>query len=1317
MLNRLPFERRLRRHNKTETATLNSLMSLKTRLYLLYILRSALCAAAVLAAAGAGAQPYCRVRTFTIADGLAANNVSEFSQSADGIMWVSTWNGLCSYDGYGFSKFRDTPGTGQVLTSNRIKLMRPNSQGDIWLSLYDGSTYLFDRSTYSYIPIDKHLRKAVPGGFRTRNIVTLGNGSAWLLGNGSINFHIDEAKVKRGGGITLVDTRRMRHKGHIRKVMADSKGREWLFIGDGVTLYGSGTTLDYPFEYMCEAGGQLYFASRGGTFARYSERSPGHVAEIRLDGVSGAISSIIHAGNGVIAIATDKGVAMYDTRTGRSWTVRTAPTGRPETIRAVFADSRHRIWTFTDAPGVSLIGADGHGVTRLGTPPPGLYGTSSRQPVMHEDGNHTVWLVPTDGTFSYYDEDTRTLVPYSLNSHSGMRMPVRNIVKYAGDRQGNLWLTGDHNLTLVSFKFHRFKFALSLPGDDTRSVMPDGRGNVWTGSVGGHLAVHPAGGGAPEYVRPDGTLSLAPAEFSASGIYALHCRSNGQMWIGTKGDGLYVLTPAKGRYAVRHFVHSEADRRSISHDNVYDIMEEPGGRMWVATYGGGLNIADDDGRGGLRFTNRRSGLSPFRRAGFDKVRKLTMTAQGVIAASTTGGLVTFSARQASPGKIRYYYSTYMRGDTAALLAPDVLNAYACRHSGKLYVTTMGGGFQCADADKLLRDGIRFDGVKGLNPDYGMVLSMVEDRDGGLWLVRENNLNRLDCRSGRIEVYGPNDWDDDTEFTEAEPATSLDGGEIMLGVTGGYMRFNPDRMEKSAYRPAIVFNGIRFQGEQRITPLPENGAVTIPPDKRAATVYFSALDYSDNRLIRYAYRIKELDSQWSYTGTEHSAPLGHIPPGRYTLEVRSTNSDGVWTENNRELHIHVMPTFWESGWAWVIYTAAAMAAVFALLYVWRLRQKAILERHIKERQLDFFTGISHQLRTPLTLIGGPVDSVLADEPLSAKARTYLEFVRKNARRMLDLVDKSLDLEKLTTLNSEMEGQIPPDVTPADDAQPAASETTTGGNSDGAEGTKMLVVEDNDELRQFLAGTLEAEYAVTAARNGKEGLELAKSIQPDFIITDIMMPVMDGMEMVRRIKADAQICHIPIIVLSARTAMSYRIEGLNEGVDDYITKPFSVSYLKSRVANIIRQRRRLQQLWLDKLKENAGGNTVIDTGAPGMEEADKDFADRLLKFIDAHAGDAGLKIDGMARALAVSRTVLYGKVKTLSGMSPVDFVRHVRIMKAEKMVAGTDMTLSEIAYAVGFTDPKYFSRTFKQKTGLTPSEYRKSHSKGGDGGAPA
>ena len=1275
------------------------------------LLRAAMSAVAVWSAVAALAQPYCRVRTFTIADGLAANNVAEFCQSADGIVWVATWNGLCCYDGYGFSKFRDAPGASSVLSSNRIKLIRPNSQGDIWLSLYDGTSYLFDRNSCSYIGMDGALRKVWPHRFTTRNIISLGNGSAWLLGNGHVNFHIDEAKAKAGGGITLVDTRRLRHKGHIRKVVADSRGREWMFVGGGVVLYGGGLTLDYPFEYMCEAGGQVYFASREGLFARYAPKSPGHVEKIPLAGGVGAISRLEHVGGGLVAIATDKGVAMYDTRTGRSRMIEIAPSGRPVAVRAIFADSRRRVWAFTDEPGVSLVGAGGSGVTYLVSARPGLHGTSARKPVMHEDGNGVVWIVPRGGTFSYFDEATQRLVPYDLNGHFGMRLPVRSIVKYAGDKQGNLWLTGDHNLTLVSFKFHRFRFAPSVPGDDTRSVMVDGGGDVWTGTVSGHLTVRPAGGGPLRYVGSDGRVGTKPVVFSPNGVYALHRRRGGEVWVGTKGAGVYVLRPAGGRYAVSHFTHSDADPASLSNDNIYDFMEEPGGRLWVATYGGGLNIAVDDGHGGVRFVNSRSGLSPFRRGGFDKVRKLAITPQGVVIVSTTGGLVTFSAKAQSPGKIKYYYSTHVRGDTTSLSAPDVLNAYACKRSGKVYVTTMGGGFQHADGGALLRDGVRFSSVKGLEPDEGMVLSMAEDRTGNLWLVREGSLNVLDARSGAIEVYGPNDWDDDIEFTEAEPATSAGGGEIVVGVAGGYVSFRPETLQKSAYKPAIVFSGVRFQGEQHVTLFLGGGTLVIPPDKRGVTVYFSALDYSDNRQIRYAYRIKELDDQWSYTGAEHSAPLGHIPPGRYTLEVRSTNSDGVWTANTRELEIRVLPTFWESGWAWLIYIVAASCAAFALLYVWRLRQNARLERRMKERQLSFFTDISHQLRTPLTLIGGPVGQVLDEEPLSPKARTYLEFVKKNARRMLELVDKALDLNKLRGLNSEMETDLPPDVRPADDgavtpAVPAGTATQGGG-----EGTRMLVVEDNDELRYFLTTTLSADYAVTEARNGLEGLEKAKAVQPDFIITDIMMPVMDGMEMVRRIKADASICHIPIIVLSARTAMNYRIEGLNEGVDDYITKPFSMDYLKSRVANIISQRRRLQQSWLDKLKEGTDGNLVVTADAPSMTAADKQFADALLAFIDEHISDQDLKIDDLAKAMAVSRTVLYGKVKTLSGMSPVDFVRHVRMVKAEKMVADTGMTLSEIAYAVGFTDPKYFSRTFKQKTGVTPSEYRRRHAKKG------
>ena len=245
-------------------------------------------------------------------------------------------------------------------------------------------------------------------------------------------------------------------------------------------------------------------------------------------------------------------------------------------------------------------------------------------------------------------------------------------------------------------------------------------------------------------------------------------------------------------------------------------------------------------------------------------------------------------------------------------------------------------------------------------------------------MRESSLDKLYQKTGQYEIYGSNDWEEDIGFTEAQPYVSSRGGEIFLGVIGGYLSFRPGQIKKSRYKPMIVFSGVQFQGEQQITPILGKTVLEIPAGERNAIVYFSALDYDGNRLIRYAYRIKELDSEWSYTGMSHSASLSHIPAGKYTLVVTSTNSDGVWTDNARELKIYVHPTFWETGWAMLLYVLVGLSVIFSLFYVWRLRSNVAMEKRLKERQLRFFTGISHQLRTPLTLIDGPVGQVLSED---------------------------------------------------------------------------------------------------------------------------------------------------------------------------------------------------------------------------------------------------------------------------------------------------------------------------------------------------
>lgn len=1252
-------------------------------------------------------QPYCKVRTFTIDDGLPANNISEFSLSPDGMMWVSTWNGLCNYDGYIFSRFSERFGAGQVLTSNRLKFIRPNSCGDIWCSTYDGKAYLFDCTTCRYIDLSDLVRPFYKHNFYVRNILSMGNGFAWVLGNGNINLRIDERTVKERRGITVVDTRKTVYDGPIRKVMTDDSGREWIFAASSVNLYGTRVHISYMFEYMCQLGHTVYFASRKGLFGSYS----GRLRLLRLPSDVTAINGMCRFGKG-LALATNIGVVVFSPSDLSSRVVSVQHPSQPSSeVKSLFTDSRGRLWAFASGPGVSLISSYGSDVRWLQAEAGGWMGTTSSSPVFHEDNNHTVWVVPTDGVFSYYDEARRCLVPYNLNAENSNRLPISYILKYKKDAQNNLWFTGNHNLTLVNFNHYRFKFTPSMRDADARSVMKDRSGRVWTGLHNGFVTVADASSGSLLYLSPSGRLVASPVRFTDKGVYTMAEDRKGNVWIGTKGRGIYVLRGGVGSGKVSHYGRNYDDKWSLTCDSIYDFCEDESGRMWVATYGGGINVAAMKSDGSLAFINSNNVMTPFADKSYNRMRRLALAPGGVMIASTFGGIVTLNSRVTDFSSVRYYYTTHIQGDTTSLMATDVLNTYVSRSTGRLYATTMGGGFQVASTSKLLRNNIPFRSVAGISTDEGLIQSVVEDASGNLWLVRESSVDKLYQKTGQCEIYGSNDWEEDLGFTEAQPYVSPRGDEIILGVIGGSLSFRPGQISKSRYKPMIVFSGVQFQGDRQITPILGKTMLDIPEDERNVTIFFSALDYNGNRLIRYAYKIKELDHDWSYTGMSHSASLSHIPAGKYTLVVRSTNSDGVWTDNARELKIYVHPTFWETGWAMLLYVLVALAIVSALFYVWRLRSNVAMEKRLKERQLRFFTGISHQLRTPLTLIDGPVGQVLSEEPLSAKARTYLQLVKKNSMRMLELVNKSLDLKKLDA-----------DADDANMAVPAADETavfddlqhnqTAVSGLDFASGRiTVLIVEDNVELRYFLVSSLSSSYDIIEARNGEEGLQLASSRQPDFIITDIMMPVMDGMTMIRKIKARPETSHIPIVVLSARTAINYRIEGLNEGIDDYITKPFSMSYLKSRVDNIIRQRRQLQQAYVSKLNAAGDGHLIYKADSPGIADADKEFARRLVEYLEPRISDPDLKIDDITKAMALSRTVFYGKVKSLFGMSPIDFVRHMRILRAERLIVESRKSFSEIAYSVGFTDPKYFGRTFKAKTGMTPSDYRKKYSQHG------
>jgi len=245
--------------------------------------------------------------------------------------------------------------------------------------------------------------------------------------------------------------------------------------------------------------------------------------------------------------------------------------------------------------------------------------------------------------------------------------------------------------------------------------------------------------------------------------------------------------------------------------------------------------------------------------------------------------------------------------------------------------------------------------------------------------------------------------------------------------------------------------------------------------------------------------------------------------------------------------------------------------------------------------------------------------------------------------------------------------------------------------------ILIVDDNPDIVAYLKENFEDSFNAITARNGKIGLEMAIEHMPDLIISDIMMPEMDGLEFCKKIKGEIATSHIPVILLTARTSDVFQAEGLETGADDYITKPFDEKILNIRVKNLIDSRK--------KLRERYSKEVTLMPRDITITKPDENLLDRVIEIIEDNISDNDLKVEWIARELGMSHSILYKKVMALTDLSIVEFVRTIRLKKASMLLSKTDFTVSEVSHEVGFTDPKYFSKCFQKLFGTTPSSYRK------------
>ena len=1433
------------------------------------------------------AQPICQIQHFSIYNGLVQRTVSDIVQDSKGFIWFSTWNGLNRYDGYTFKNYKAYPGDGCTLTSNRILRIVPDQQNNIWCQTYDARVYLFDSHQEKFIDILQPFEQKSGETYIVRKIYALSKGVSWIVCDHGA-FRVDEQKLENEdeGAITPYTPEIGNLPGRkISRIEQDADGDEWIFTDKSVCIVGQKTISDKThFTSFCENNEKMYLISSKHLAIYNQQNGQVQYEEIPLD--YSRLNCILSLGKDTIGIGTNNGIILFFAKSKQFRNVE-----MHFNVMRLFEDSHNELWLFSkEQRGIVRYDPLTNEQQHYETPTQNMPKAELRsRDVIFEDSQGTLWVVPHLGCLSYYDREDKELKPYYTDYSKPESKFTPVILNFYVDNQKNFWYANNFWMDKISFFPNASQLTTFDSGHETRAIMVDKQQNLWVANKKGVIRIFNPDKTLKGYLTPEGTISPKAISFSRN-IYCFTEDEQGNIWMGSKWDGIIRLSPKRdGSFQIRNYVHKEEDPYSLSNNSIYCIYQDSKKRMWIATHGGGINLLQETADGEIRFLHNGNLLKDYSKDKFNKVRVIKEV-NNTLLVGTTEGLITFSCNFERPEEIKFYTNVRIPDLASSLSSNDVIYIYTDSRQNS-YVLTFTGGINQIISNNLLTDQIQFKTYtkrNGLVSD--LVLSMIEDQQKNLWVISENTLAKFDPENGTFEHYNEKHLQKEIYFSEASPA--IIRNQLILGTDAGILKINPAAFSKSSYTPPIVFTSLKIQGVQQQLALDDLEELKLKPDERNVSFQFAALDYINPSSISYAYRLKGLEEKWNEVDNSRSASYINLPPGEYELQIRSTNSDGVWMEKARILPITVLPTFWETYWAWILYVVlfvlSTATIVYIILYIYRLRHQINIEQQLANIKLRFFTDISHELRTPLTLIASPVSEILEHETLTTNARKHLTLVHKNTERMLHLVNQILDFRKIenkkmkvllektdvlsllqkvmdnfrliaeekninyqletnqeaietwidqdkfekiifnllsnafkytpanksitvianvessrlivsikdegigidlqkqqtlfqrfetlvkfnilqpssgiglslvkelielhcgnievksqpgvgseftvilpmnqkvyegrentefilndgNSVPAEKKNEIRPMVEIASMTDITPSETAKEPNqiSNEEDPVSILIVEDNVELRNFLSDILSESYRVFTATNGQEGLDQAREYIPDLIISDIMMPAMDGLDMVKNIKENREICHIPIILLSAKSSLDDRISGLEQGIDDYITKPFSATYLKIRIKSLLHQRKELQEIywkaWSEKLN-NTQETTLEEKLTPSQPQIisyDEQFMQQVMQVMEEQMENSELTVDEFAQLLNLGRSVFYQKLKSIIGLSPVDFIREIRIKRAVQLIDSGEYNFSQVAYMTGFNDPKYFGKCFKRQMGMTPSEYK-------------
>lgn len=1299
----------------------------------------------------------------TVENGLSQSSVLSFAQDKKGFMWIGTSSGLNRYDSRSFTIFKQQSGNPNSISGNNISCLLSDSKDRLWVGTTNNLN-LYNRLTGQF----KHF-------------------------------------------LLLPNNHTGQNNNLIRCIYEDQEHQIW--VGTQKGLYVLKDSPNASFK-------EFKLNKKGNTSLIPDVRTI--VEDFRGDLWIGTTDKIIRVSNNF----SDQLVQEYD----------------------IFA------------PGKSVED---------------LIPTS-----LAEDENHTIWLGTMGSGVLRCTEGAQKFEVVASASMSASKLPHDYVRKIHATRKGSIWVGTQQGLSEMNIKTgkiityqHDPAVKYSLSQNSIYDIFTDQSGNLWVGTYYGGVNISYAKNTPFTVVQANGK----PEGLGSNVVSSIYNETDKGLWIGTDAGGISFKNNTSENYL--HYRYSVSDPNSLGSNLVKCIFKDSDNNIWVGTHGGGLNLLNQNRTGFIRFKKNNNNSASINS---NDIMSIAEDAAGKLwLATENNGL---SCLDKKTKKITSYHpdSSGERNLRSKFLSSILIdrtgNIWLASEVGLLYKKLGDTHFNpytysfkdgaripegepvrslYEDSRKKVWIGTATQGIYTLQPGNNHLVhhsvksglpsnnikGMIEDLEGNMWITTDNGLCKFDQQTNSFIAFNVYDGLPGNDFTSNSFFKNKEG-KLYVGSLNGLIQFDPKTIEKNDEKNNIAFISLKVGGEQ-INPtthpdivkgnISEIDQINLSHDDNVFTIEFSLLNFIKPNKNQYLYKLDGFESDWKFTNTG-SVTYTNLPAGTYNLLVKAANNDGIWNEHYSAITIVVSPPFWNTWWAYIIYFLLIGSAIlFVTRYFW-MREKYRQQQLLQQYKIDFFTNISHEIRTQLTLIATPLKAITQDSLPEGMRKTQLSNVQKHTQKLSDLVNEMLDFRKAETgsmqLNtetlelgkfiSEIVGEYESiarergvilqlnakelDIlVKVDSLQMTkvinnlisnALKFTNEGNTVGIELKKkgndavlrvwdngigidpkyfsnlftnffqvnderarntgygiglalsksivelhggtidvsstlrkvghggftvftikipliqtsvvssihgnqspvILVIEDNDDLRKFMTDTLKEKYSVIEARNGEEGLNIAIEVIPDLIISDIMMPVMDGLQLCESLKKGKNTCHIPIILLTAKATVDDQIKGLEYKADAYLTKPFDLRLLISQINNLLHNRSLLQEIFRTHYLQIEHENKVL----PSPIETDP-FLQKMVDHILLELENTQFSVATLAKKMTVSQPVLYKKVHALTGLSVNEFIKSLRMKKAAELLTAKTHNVTEVAYMVGFSDRKYFSKEFKKQFGKNPSEF--------------